>query len=131
MRDEAVPAEAWDRLATVLAAENDALARLDLGQAAGMVVAKAAALAAIADAAPPARPRLAELDALARENRQLLERAIATQARVLEIVATAARAAMARATPAPCYGAPNAGAGRLGASGGARQGPPMALLRTV
>jgi hypothetical protein len=94
---------AWEHLAAVLTEENDALERLDLGRAAGIVAAKEAALAAIATAAPPPQRQLASLGDLARDNRRLLEHAIATQARVLELVATAARAAMASETPAPGY----------------------------
>ncbi|MDE2333933.1 MAG: hypothetical protein KGK10_05290, partial [Rhodospirillales bacterium] len=102
-----------------LAAENDALERLDLGRAAAMLATKEAALAAIAGAPPPAPCRLATLGDLARDNQRLLERAIATQARVLALVAEAARAALAGGAGPPCYGtAP-------------RQGPPLALLRTA
>jgi hypothetical protein len=95
---------AWERLAAVLAEENAALERLDLGRAAGMVAAKEAALSAVAAEPPPPPPRLAILGGLARDNRRLLEHAIATQARVLELVAAAARAAMTSEVPGPCYG---------------------------
>ncbi len=112
-------ADAWDRLAHVLAEENDALARLDLARAAAMLGAKEAAFAATEDAPPPDATRLATLGQLARDNRRLLEQGIATQARVLALVAAAARDAMAGEAPASCYGA------------APRQGAPMALLRTA
>lgn len=112
----------WEHLASVLGAENDALERLDLARAAGMAEAKAAALAAIAEAAPPDAERLTALGELARANQCLLERGIATQARVLALVAEAARAAMAREAPATCYGA---------GSAAARSFTPLALRRTA
>ncbi len=110
----------WDHLASVLGAENEALERLDLARAAGMVAAKEAALAAIATAPRPDTERLAALGELARANQCLLERGIATQARVLALVADAARAALAREAPAACYG--------VGSQSTAR---PLALARTA
>ncbi len=112
-------ADPWGSLAQVLAQENDALARLDLERAAAMLAAKEAALAATAAAPPPDAPRRAALAQLARDNQRLLEHGIATQARVLALVAEAARDAMARETPASCYGA------------APRPGTPIALLRTA
>lgn len=95
----------WDHLAATLEAENGALARLDLAGAGSMLAAKEAAFAATLGAAPPPPPLLAALGELARANQHLLERAIATQARVLALVASAARETAARDAPAPCYGA--------------------------
>ncbi len=112
-------ADAWDRLAQALAEENDALERLDLARAAAMLAAKEAALAAVADAPPPDATRLATIGRLARDNQRLLERGIATQARVIALVAEAARDAMARDAPSACYGA------------APRHGAPMALQRTA
>lgn len=111
----------WNHLAAILEAENAALARLDLACAGGMVEAKEAALAATRGAAPPAPQHLAELAELARTNQRLLERGLAIQARVLALVATAAREALARETPAPGYG------------DGAREmaSPPLALCRSA
>lgn len=125
--------KAWERLAAVLEAENEALAALDLGRAAGMLAAKEAALAGIGAAgaarssqpAPCARERLAAIDTLTRDNRRLLERAIATQAKVLELVAEAARAAMAQTAPSPRYGTPAKAAPRHIAT------TPLALSRTA
>lgn len=113
--------DAWDRLATVLEAENDALDRLDLARAGSMLAAKQAALEAIADAPPPEQPRLAAIGELARANHRLLERGIATQGRVLALVAEAVRASLAQDIPAPCYGG----------AAPPRDGAPMVLLRTV
>ncbi len=96
---------AGQRLAEALAAENAALARLDLPRAAELASAKIKASDAFAQAyaaqvrhgAKPvgaqhgATARLAgELDALGAENRRLLERAIAIQSRVIETIAGAA-----------------------------------------
>ncbi len=120
---------AWERLAAVLEAENDALERLDLARAAGMLAAKQAALEAIADAPPPEQSRLAAVAGLARANQRLLEHAIAIQARVLALVAEAARSAMASGAPAPRYG--GATTLRPGAPMPSRDGAPMVLLRTV
>jgi hypothetical protein len=119
---------AWERLAAVLAEENTALERLDLGRAAGMVAAKEAALSAIAAEPPPPPPRLAILGGLARDNHRLLEHAIATQARVLELVAAAARAAMTSEVPGPCYGGNQRGSF---AKGSPRSGQAMVISRSV
>lgn len=111
--------DAAEALAAVLTAENTALAALDLPRAASLVPAKRAAtdsfLAAQArlaaagrrDNAPHAAlgalaPRLRDLAA---ENRHLLDRAMATQRRVLDIIAQAVPRASAQA---PRYGASGA-----------------------
>ena len=98
-------------LAAILTEENAALATLDLPRAAGLTAAKRAAT----DAFTTAHARLAAsgsptLDAhttthlrdLAAENRRLLNRALATQARVLDIIAQAVPRA---STQAPRYSA--------------------------
>jgi hypothetical protein len=94
------------RLAEALRAENEALARLDLGAAAELGRAKRQAAEAFettfaaaarsgttADAALRARAEEAAqgLRALTTENRRLLERAIDLQSRVIEAIAGAAR----------------------------------------
>ena len=112
-------ADVWDRLAQALAEENDALERLDLARAAAMLAAKEAALAAVAGVPPPDAPRLAAIGQLARENQRLLERAIATQAGVIALVAEATREAVSRGAPSACYGS------------APRHGAPMALQRTA
>jgi hypothetical protein len=121
--------DAWDRLAAVLEAENGALERLDLARAAGMLAAKQAALEAIENAPPPEQSRLAATGELARANQCLLEHGIAIQARVLALVAEAARTAMASEAPAPCYG--NGTTSASGAPMAPRDGAPMVLSRTV
>ena len=86
-------------MADTLEAENAALAALDLPRAAGMLVDKQRALAGLSavQAAPAPREaaeRMARrLQALAIENKRLLERAIAAQGRVINVVARAAAAA--------------------------------------
>jgi hypothetical protein len=86
-------------LAETLEAENAALSALDLPLAAGMLADKQRAVADLAAAktAPASRDaaeRMARrLQALAVENRRLLERAMA--ARVIEVVARAAASATA------------------------------------
>ncbi len=85
--------EAAHRLADILAQENQALKQLDFAAAVALVGVKDAALAELAK--PPAgaalSPSLAglarHLDALAAENRSLLERAIAVQTRIVRIIA--------------------------------------------
>jgi len=94
------------RLAEALQAENEALARLDLGAAAELGRAKreaaeafeaafaaAARSGATAEAGLRARAEEAAqaLRTLATENRRLLERAIDLQSRVIEAIAGAAR----------------------------------------
>lgn len=103
------------RLADVLRAENEALARLDLPAAAGLLDGKqeaAAAFARLAGAAPgrPAsgearetaaglRETAAGLRELAQDNQRLLERAMLVQNRVIGTVTRAAAASVARAAP--------------------------------
>jgi gamma-glutamyltranspeptidase len=107
MTNELIAAAA--RLADALRAENEALAALDLKRAAAMLPEKteaAAAFTALGNAMrpgqePEARDLAARLRDLAEENRRLLERAIAVQGRVLETIASAARAQAS----APRYGA--------------------------
>lgn len=100
-------------LADVLAQENAALAALDLAAAAALLEAKQAAAEAFAAAqaedAPPldGRDLAVRLRELAAQNRQLLERAIRVQRRVLGIIA--------KALPPPA-------APRYGASGTLRAG---------
>jgi hypothetical protein len=121
---------AGHRLAEALRAENEALAALDLPRAARLAGPKIAASDAFAAAyaaqakhgsAPegPVRQAAAllagRLDELGRENRRLLERAVALQSRVIE---TIAGAALPRAQPQGY-----APAGR----GVARQPPALAL----
>lgn len=104
------------RLAAVLAAENAALAALDLPGAAAMLDAKQRAVEAFAALRPEPEARPAapaspaqwmtigrQLIGLAAENRTLLERAIAVQARVLGVIAQAGR--RESAAKAPGYGA--------------------------
>jgi hypothetical protein len=96
------------RLADVLARENDALRVMDLRRAVTLLPEKTAALADLAaaeGAAPgPTNPDLGliatRLDGLAQENRQLLERAIGAQKRVIGIIVRAA----ASVAVAPNYG---------------------------
>jgi hypothetical protein len=107
------------RLAETIATENAALAALDLpaAVAAGRDKQRAtdaftAALHARTAPIEPDRKRQAEavvrqLNALAQENRGLLERAIAAQSRVIEIIARAARREMsASVSRYSAYGAP-------------------------
>ncbi len=96
------------RVADVLDQENDALRAMDLRRAVTLLPEKAAAIAeltAAEDAASgPPHPDLASiaarLDGLAQENRQLLERAIGAQQRVIGIIVRAA----ASVAVAPNYG---------------------------
>ncbi|MBR0670680.1 hypothetical protein [Neoroseomonas soli] len=96
---------AGQRLAEALRAENEALAALDLPRAANLANGKIAASDAFAaayaaqakhGAAPegPVREAAAilarRLEELGRENRRLLERAVALQSRVIETIAGAA-----------------------------------------
>ena len=93
------------RLAEALRAENEALAALDLSRAGRLATSKIAASDAFAaayaaqaklGAAPegPVREAAAalarRLEELGRENRRLLERAVALQSRVIETIAGAA-----------------------------------------
>jgi hypothetical protein len=115
------------RLADVLDLENDALRAMDLRRATGLVADKTAAIAgltAAGDAAvgydDPMMVTVARrLDGLARENRRLLERALAAQHRVIGIVV---RAAASAGGAEAVYGA----AGRM-----ARASRPVALSTRV
>ena len=90
--------QAADALAAILQAENAALREVDFAAAAALLPAKRAALQAI-EACKPNGPKQAlsetihRLDRLATENRQLLNRSIATQSQVIGIIASAARTA--------------------------------------
>jgi|ERR1700722_1511958 len=97
------------RLAAILDQENAALRAMDLRRAAALLPEKTAAIADLA-ACGAASPETSDpavvsaartLDDLARENRCLLERAIAAQRRVIGIVVRAAAEAAVR----PTYGA--------------------------
>lgn len=94
---------AGTQLAETLEAENAALSGLDLPRAAGLLADKQRAVAELAAAqATPASRDAAErmarrLQVLAVENRRLLERAMAAQGRVIELVARAAASATAPA----------------------------------
>jgi len=92
-------------LADVLARENAALQRLDFAAAVALVADKEAALANLVSqgeagsqqSLPPEAVSLGrQLQALAAENRTLLERAIIVQTRVVGIIARAARPPSAR-----------------------------------
>ncbi len=101
---------AGTRLAETLETENAALAALDLPRAAGMLLDKRSAVAAFdavrtAPAPSEAVQRMARrLQALAMENKRLLERAIAVQGRVIGVVGRAATAAMEPAGYGPGRG---------------------------
>jgi hypothetical protein len=95
---------AASRLADVLERENAALAVMNLPQAGAMLAEKTAAIVALAvfddGAIVPGHPDLVfaarRLDGLARDNRRLLERAMAAQMRLIGIVARAAAASVAQ-----------------------------------
>lgn len=115
---------AAELLADTLAAENAALAALDLPAAAALLEEKRRATQSLLSAPPvdaahrrAAQQAIERLRGLSEQNRTLLERAIAVQGRVIEIVAGAA----VQACAAPRYGAygPVAGAP-----------PPALALRT-
>ena len=121
MTDDLLTAAA--RLAEVIAAENAALVALDLPSAIASGAGKQRAAEDFAaelqiQTAPiaPDRRRQVEamgrrLTALAEENRRLLQRAIAAQARVMEIIARAGRRELAaRANRYGAFGAPAANA---------------------
>ena len=113
------------RLADVLATENAALATLNMTAAARLLPEKLAAADSFTAAQAAARCRESDaeeaelaalanrLQALAAENRQLLERAMVVQSRVIATVAKAARATAERAA-LPGYGArgPSSALGR-------------------
>jgi len=122
---------AGQRLAEALRAENEALAALDLGRAAGLADRKikasdafAAAFAAAsrtgARAEGPARQvaedLTARLQTLGAENRRLLERAVTVQSQVIETIAGAAMPRRA-----------GAGYGATGRRAVPRQAQPLAL----
>lgn len=110
-------------LVAILTAENTALAALDLSRTAQLVGAKPEATdaftiahARLSAAGPPddaARnalvPLATQLSALATENHRLLDRALDTQRRVLDIIAGAVPRASAQA---PRYSASGALVGR-------------------
>jgi hypothetical protein len=96
------------RLADVLGRENEALKAMDLHRAVTLLPEKTAAIAELTTAdhlaSEPPNPDFAlltaRLDGLAMENRQLLERAIGAQQRVIGIMVRAA----ASVAVAPNYG---------------------------
>ena len=106
------------RLASVLEAENAALAAMDLPAAAALVAEKREATTAFdtARVATPVTPSAALRDAAARlgsqaeDNRRLLERAMKVQTRVLGIIVGAARSS----NPVQGYGRSGAYAARAG-----------------
>ncbi len=128
MTDDLLAAAA--RLADVIAAENAALAAFDLRAAATTVIVKHHAAetftAALRKQAAPIEPNRRDraeaigerLAALVQENRRLLERAIAAQTRVMEIIARASRRELAARTTR--YGA-------FGALVGAAHPRPIAI----
>lgn len=102
--------EAANCLIETLTRENAALTALDLPRAAGMLADKQRTVEAFAAAQATTQstasraalePLARRLNALAEENRLLLERSIAVQSRVIGVIARAA----SRAVAAPCYGA--------------------------
>jgi hypothetical protein len=117
MTDDLLAAAA--RLTDIIAAENAALMAFDLAAAATSVAVKERAAEAFTAAL---RAHIAPIDAnhrwqaesvgrrlaaLVKENRRLLERAIAAQARVIEIIARASRRELAsRSTRYGAFGAP-------------------------
>ena len=98
---------AGTRLADTLETENAALAALDLPRAAGMLADKRRRSPSLPPRRPQPAPREAaermarRLQALAMENKRLLERAIAAQGRVIGVIARAATAAPAPASYGP------------------------------
>jgi hypothetical protein len=95
---------AANQLADTLAAENAALAALDLPRAGAMLADKQSAVAgflAACEAQDAAtwnavtEPMARRLQALSQENRALLERALAVQSRVIGVIARAAAPAVA------------------------------------
>ena len=104
--------DAGTALAETLEAENSALTALDLPRVGAMLARKQRALADLAAAAARvdapshhAADRVARrLQALALENKRLLQRAIAAQGRVIEVVARAAVPAEAAIGYGPARG---------------------------
>ena len=99
---------AAELLADTLEAENAALAALDLPAAAALLEEKRRATQSLCSAGPvdaahrhDAEQAIDRLRRLSEQNRVLLERAIAVQGRVIEIVASAA----VQACAVPRYGA--------------------------
>ncbi len=110
---------AAERLAEALQRENAALAALELAAVGPLLEEKIAALAAFTASPPPqARAVVMRLRDLAAENRQLLERAILVQGRVIGTIARAAPRAVAAAP---------ASYGRTGAAASAQRLPAVAL----
>ena len=105
--------DATERLADTLARENAALDALDVAGAAVLLPAKRTALAALAEAdalsiPPEHRGLMADavrrLQAVAAENRRLLQRALTVQGRVIEVIV----GALPREEPAGRYTRPTA-----------------------
>ena len=104
--------DAGTAMVETLEAENSALIALDLPRAGAMFARKQRALADLAAAAARgnmpsngAADRMTRrLQALALENKRLLERAIAAQGRVIEVVARAAASAEAPTGYGPARG---------------------------
>jgi hypothetical protein len=104
--------DAGTAMADMLEAENCALTALDLPRAGAMLARKQRALADLAAAAARANTqshhaadRVARrLQSLAIENKRLLERALAAQGRVIEVVARAAVPAEAATGYGPARG---------------------------
>lgn len=104
--------DAGTAMAETLEAENCALTALDLPRAGAMLARKQRALADLAAAAARANTqshhaadRVARrLQSLAIENKRLLERALAAQGRVIEVVAPAAASADAPTGYGPAHG---------------------------
>lgn len=105
---------AADSLIDILKRENAALARCDYKAAAALVAGKQAAIRGLEGAALSpdgiSRDVAADLLALAGQNKQSLERAIAVQSRIIRIVAEAC------APPERRYGQSGRPAHRLGAA---------------
>lgn len=107
------PMTAAVRLLAVLEAENDALQKPDVAGVGALLAEKAAATAGLLPLpdTPEAAALAQRLQALAGENRRLLERAMAVQSRVVELVA---RAAQRTARDAGRYGATGVAAASTG-----------------
>jgi hypothetical protein len=123
--------ERAERLAAVLTAENAALSELDLPRVAALGTEKREAAEALAAAPsgpllPASRAQLescgSQLTTLVVENRRLLERAIAVQARVIAIIARAGKRELAH-RPATY--------GRRGAPVASSRPPAMAIMARV
>ncbi|MBV8458150.1 MAG: hypothetical protein JO122_16215 [Acetobacteraceae bacterium] len=77
-------------LAEVLEAENAALRALDFPRVTALLEEKRRALAMLGRMGAPATPVLGRLQQTAKENRELLERAVLIQGRIIGIVLQAA-----------------------------------------